>query len=512
MYRRFPESPDSALPRAKGSVSPGESKTLRRHHSPAPRFVVAGLSGDSGKTLFSLGLLLLARRRGIPAAAFKKGPDYIDAAWLSWASGGKVRNLDTYLMGEETVMQSFRRHALLGGLNLIEGNRGLYDGFDVLGTYSTAELAKLLDAPVLLVVNAAKVTRTVAALVLGCQKLDPRVRIGGVILNRVCGTRHEAVLKQSLESACGVPVLGTLPAVKGASVLPGRHLGLVTPEEHGKLGKLAARLLNLVEDRLDLDRILELGASTPPIATPTPVTQKSEESRGLRIGFLKDSAFTFYYPENLEALDNSGAELIPISALSASLIPDGLDALYIGGGFPETHASALSRNYGLLASLRSRALEGFPIYAECGGLMLLAQAIRWRGARFAMAGVFPFDVEVHAAPQGHGYVEMRVDRCNSYYPVGTVIRGHEFHYSEVIPTTPLPETACAVERGTGTFKGRDAVLAKNVWASYAHVHALATPQWAAGLLAAARRWSASRSASEHHLPSGGEEKSPCLVR
>jgi cobyrinic acid a,c-diamide synthase len=467
----------------------------------APRLVVAGLSGDSGKTVVALSLLLLARQAGLRTAVFKKGPDYIDAAWLSWACGCAARNLDTFLMGKDTAAQSFLTHSLVDGLNIIEGNRGLFDGLDAFGTHSTAELAKLLRAPVLLVVNAAKVTHTVAALVLGCQKLDPDVRIGGVILNRVHGGRHEKLLRESVESACGVPVLGALPTVEPSTLLPGRHLGLVTPQEHGKLSRLPQKLLAWVEGRMDLARILEMARAAPMLERPAEAAPASADGRGLKIGYLKDSAFTFYYPENLESLERLGAELVPVSALSATTLPEGLGALYIGGGFPETHAAELSRNSSLLESIRHRALHGFPIYAECGGLMLLAQAIRWKGERHPMAAVLSLEVEVCGTPQGHGYVELRVDQPNPYFPVGMRIRGHEFHYSRIIFPGNVPATACSVQRGTGSFDKRDALLLENVWASYTHVHALATPEWAEGLIKAARRFSGHSSdadIAQHH--------------
>ncbi len=461
--------------------------------SPAPRLVVAGLSGDSGKTLISLGLLLLARERGIPTTAFKKGPDYIDAAWLGWASGSAAWNLDTFLMGREGVAQSFLAHALPEGLNVIEGNRGLYDGFDASGTHSTAELAKLLGAPVLLVVTATKLTHTVAALVLGCQKLDPEVSIYGVILNRVGGRRHEAVLRESVESACGLPVLGVLPKMDMQGRLPSRHLGLVTPEEHGKLQDLRAELLSLFRDRLNFDRIFEMARGAPAVETPGEDAPKLADGRSLKIAYVRDSAFTFYYPDNLEALEKSGARLEAISALAASTLPDGLDGLYIGGGFPETHAEALSANTQLLASIREHAKRGLPIYAECGGLMLLSQAIRWEGKRYPMSGVLPFEVEVSSIPRGHGYVELLVDRPNPYYSVGTKLRGHEFHNSAIVPLAGLPPTACEVLRGTGSYESRDGVLVENVWASYTHIHAVGAADWAKGFLAAARRFSNARS-------------------
>lgn len=462
-----------------------------------PRLVVAGLSGDSGKTLVSLGLVFLAQEAGLPVRAFKKGPDYIDAAWLSWASGVPARNLDTWLMGFPTAVASLTRHALPGGLNIVEGNRGLYDGVDPEGTHSTAELAKALGAPVILVVNATKVTRTAAACVLGCQRLDPEVRIAGVVLNQVAGRRHERVLREAVESVCGLPVLGVLPRAQGEALLPGRHLGLVTPQEHPRIEELRQNVLGLVEGRLDFERIWAVALRAPALgqaeACPTALY-----GQGLKVGYLNDSAFTFYYPENLEALEGAGAELAPLPALSGSALPGDLDALYIGGGFPETHGAALSARTIFLESLKQCAQSGLPIYAECGGLMLLSRAIRWEGRRYPVAGVLPFEVEVCSSPQGHGYTLLSVDQANPFFPVGLTLRGHEFHYSRVAPGGEMPVTACAVQRGAGCCHGRDGVVAGSVWASYTHLHVLATPEWAPGVLGAAWRFR-----GQKHAPGRG---------
>jgi cobyrinic acid a,c-diamide synthase len=451
-----------------------------------PRLVIAGLSGESGKTLVSLALLLEARRRNIPVRAFKKGPDYIDAAWLGWASQEPAHNLDSYLMGFPQAIDSFVRHAVGSGLNLVEGNRGLYDGVDARGTHSTAELAKALRAPVLLVIDATKITRTAAALVLGCQKLDPDVWLAGVILNQIAGARHESVIREAVESACGVPVLGAIPRDNSAALLPSRHLGLVTPQEHPDPDSLARHLLALIDGHVDVDRLLEISRLAPPLASPLPNPMKGVAATGRTVGYFNDSAFCFYYPENLDALRAAGAELAAISPLTAAALAPHLDALYIGGGFPETHARRISANSGFLASLRRRAGEGLPIYAECGGLMLLSRAIEWQGKKFPMAAVLPFEVEVAPAPQGHGYTELLVDRSNPFFPIGTRLRGHEFHYSRIVLHGDPPPTACLVSRGAGCFSGRDAVLQDNVWATYTHLHALATPEWAEGLLGALR--------------------------
>jgi len=454
-----------------------------------PGIVVAGLSGDAGKTVVSLAILRELRQRGVRVRAFKKGPDYIDAAWLAWASGTAARNLDTYLMGGDVARRSFLKNATGEGLNLVEGNRGLFDGLDAGGTHSTAELAKLLGAPVLLVVSAEKVTRTAAAVVLGCQRMDPALRLAAVVLNRVSSQRHESVLRAAIEETCGVPVIGCIPRLAAAGPVPMRHLGLVTPEEHGAEPRdddeLTASLL-AVAGHIDLDQVLAIAGSAGSVPGEAEEVAATvlPDGRCLTIGVVRDSAFNFYYAENLEQLERSGARVVAVSALTAAALPAELDALYIGGGFPETHAARLAANTAFLGALRAAAAAGLPIYAECGGLMLLSQFIRWQGATHPMAGVLPFGVEMSVQPQGHGYSEVEVDGANSFFAAGTRLRGHEFHYSKIVGA--LPPTACAVQRGTGCGGGRDAVVVNRVWASYTHLHALATPEFVEGMIRAAR--------------------------
>jgi cobyrinic acid a,c-diamide synthase len=449
-----------------------------------PRLLVAGVSGGSGKTIVTLGLLLLLRRAGFDVRAFKKGPDYIDPAWLAWASAHPARNLDAFLMGVETVRASFVRHGTPDGINVIEGNRGLFDGLDAAGTYSSANLAEILATPIVLVLDATKMTRTAAALVLGCQKLDPRASIRGVVLNQVNGQRHEQVLREAIESVCSIPVIGALPRLQ-ENPLPERHLGLVPPDEHQTMGTVERNLLEWMENRVDLNALLTIARSAPPLAAHADERTSLPDAHGLRIGYLRDSAFTFYYPENLEELERAGAELVPISALDATSLPADLHALYVGGGFPETHAHALSANTSFLKSLREACTTGLPVYAECGGLMLLARSLSWQGVRYPMANVFPIDVEAFATPQGHGYSELRVDAPNPFFPQGDVLRGHEFHYSCIVCGSESVTSACAVLRGTGCFSGRDGLVAQNVFAAYTHLHATATPHWASGILTAA---------------------------
>jgi cobyrinic acid a,c-diamide synthase len=455
-----------------------------------PRLLIAGMSGGSGKTLVSLALLLALRQAGFQVRAFKKGPDYIDAAWLGWASSHPARNLDTYLMGRDSVRSSFVRTgfvrtAIADGINLIEGNRGLFDGFDAAGTHSSAALSHCLAAPVLLVINAAKVTRTAAAFVAGCRALDPELPIRGIILNNVNGQRHEQILRAAIGSACAVPVVGTIRKA-AVNPLPERYLGLVPPQEHTGTGQIQEDLLKLA-DGFDLDAILSIARSAPSLEIDLPEVSISAV-KNIKVGYLYDSAFSFYYPENLEQLERGSAELIPISALQSSALPEGLCALYIGGGFPETHAPALSANRSFLESIRRAARAGLPIYAECGGLILLAQTLCWEGTTYPMAGVLPFDIDVCNMPQGHGYSELRVDGPNPFFPAGLVLRGHEFHYSRISLKDEPVDTACKVLRGAGCFQKRDLVITRNVMAGYTHLHALATPEWARGFLDAARRF------------------------
>jgi len=462
---------------------------------PLPRLLIAGLSGGSGKTLIALGLLLRLRRADVPVRAFKKGPDYIDAAWLRWASGQPARNLDTFLMGPQLALSSFVLNGVDEGINIIEGARGLFDGFDLAGTHSSAALAKQLQAPVVLVVDGTKVTRTAAALVLGCQKLDPALSLAGVILNNVNGRRHEQILRGAITNICGVPVLGAIPKAAVGEPLPERHLGLVPPQEYEHMEELERDLLEVVGGGLDLDALLAIARSAPPLVAVRQDAPRSADQpqaktppAAVKIGYLLDSAVSFYYPENLELLEQVGAELVPISILHAAALPHDLNALYIGGGFPETHAKELVANRAMLASIRLAAEAGMPVYAECGGLMLLSRALLWKGTRYEMANLFPFEVEVSDAAQGHGYCELQVDRENPFFPVGTQLRGHEFHYSRIAPQSDWPATACEVQRGVGCFRGRDAAIINKVWASYTHLHALATPEWAKGLAAAAQEF------------------------
>jgi cobyrinic acid a,c-diamide synthase len=451
-----------------------------------PRILIAGTSGDCGKTLVTIGLIAAWRREGRDVAAFKKGPDYIDAAWLSLAAGRPARNLDSWMMGADGVLDSFAANATGSGVNVIEGNRGLHDGEDVRGTHSSAELAKLLGSPVILILAAQKMTRTAAAIALGMKSLDPDLNIAGVLLNRVANSRQESLMRAATEAETGLPVLGSIPRTD-ENLLPGRHLGLVTPEEHLEAERVITAAANLVNNSVDLNRLRHCAESAPPypregFSRPFPAAQ-SIDAPGLRLGYFAGSAFTFYYPENLEAIDRTGAVRIAVDPLGDSALPP-LDALYIGGGFPETHAPSLAENTSFRRSVAEAAQKGLPVWAECGGLMYLAQSIHWQDSCFPMAGFLPVDIVLGKKPAGHGYEEVLADRPNAFVNPGTILRGHEFHYSRIEGCGQF-ETAFKVLRGTGIGGGRDGITKNRVIASYLHVHDLASPGWINWLMNAA---------------------------
>lgn len=451
-----------------------------------PRLVVAGLSGDSGKTITSLSLLTALKQKGLSLSVFKKGPDYIDAAWLSAASASTCRNLDTYMVPRDRVFAGFVRHSAGIDLALIEGNRGLFDGKDAQGTHSTAELARLLDAPVVLVVDCTKTTRTVAAMVEGCRALDPQLKMAGVILNRVAGSRHIKVITEAIEQVCQLPVLGAIPKL-GADeyLIPGRHLGLVTPAEFKGGSELEVRLAEIAGKYLDVERLTAIARAAAPL--PQAVKQPSTRPPEVRVGYFRDSVFTFYYPENLEALAAEGAELIGVSSLHDTS-PGEIDALYIGGGFPETHAEQLSANKSLRMAIREAVEQGLPVYAECGGLIFLCRELQVADKSYPMAGVFDLVLRMNKRPVGHGYTELTVTADNPFLPVGTVIKGHEFHYTGPVDAIPEQMTGLKVTTGVGLGGGRDGLLRHNCLACYTHLHANGVPGWAAAVVKAAREY------------------------
>ncbi len=451
------------------------------------------MRGGSGKTTLSIGLIGALRKRGLTVASFKKGPDYIDAGWLAQASGRACYNLDPYLIGNEMVAASFSEHLGGAGCAVIEGNRGLFDGMDSEGSMSTSAVARALKAPVVLIADCTKATRTVAAMLRGVERFERGFRLGGIVLNHIAGARHESVIRDSIARHLRSPVLGAIPRLREPR-MPERHMGLTPMHEHPGAQDAVSWATGVVEKYVDLDALWEVASRAPALAAAqTARAREAAAGDAPRIGVVKDSAFQFYYPENFDALMQRGARLVEISALSDARLPE-LDALYIGGGFPETHAIVLSENRSFRRSLRAAVEAGLPVYAECGGLIYLGESIKVGGTPYRMAGVLPIRFELRKKPQAHGYTEVKVTRANPFFRTGTVIRGHEFHYSKVTSVGGQDglRMAFRMQRGNGIAGGRDALCYKAVLATYTHLHALGAPQWADGLVGAALKYRKSR--------------------
>jgi cobyrinic acid a,c-diamide synthase len=444
--------------------------------------LVAGLGGGSGKTIVSLGLARAFFEQGLKVQTFKKGPDYIDAKWLSLASHSTTSNLDPFLLPSNILQNLFWSRVGSADLALLEGNRGLYDGKDVEGSCSSAELAKTLKCPVIIVADCTKVTRTMAAIILGLTKFDPEVDIRGVILNRTAGCRHQTILRQSIEKYTDVQVLGVLPKLQ-ENPIPERHMGLISDAEFAQ--DPFTEIATFLRTHADLDSCLKIARQAPAVTVElAPLYPESRPTGPVRIGVARDAALWFYYQENFDALRNAGAELVEFSLLADADLPD-VDALYMGGGFPETLAQGLAQNVSMRQSVKSSVLDGMPVYAECGGLMYLSRELHYDGRVYPMADVFPLATKVFTKPQGHGYMSSTVATPNPFYPLQCRLTGHEFHYSRCLDTDTIDSFVFQVDRGQGMTKGHDGVLHRNCLAGYTHMHALGNSDWALNFVSAA---------------------------
>ncbi|MCX7856518.1 MAG: hydrogenobyrinic acid a,c-diamide synthase (glutamine-hydrolyzing) [Deltaproteobacteria bacterium] len=440
-----------------------------------PRIVVGAPWGYSGKTVISCAITKILKEKGIKIQTFKKGPDYIDPSWLKAASGRPCRNLDLFLMGKEETVRRFFFHSAGCDFVLIEGNMGLYDGIEEDGSGSTAHISRILKAPVIIVVNTQKMTRTVAALVEGLKSFEPDTMISGVILNNVSGERHARKLLSAIEKYSRISVLGIIPRDKNL-LIDSRHLGLVPFEEKLKNYSILEKIANFTEKHLDIEAILEIGRKAQEFWLQLDEQKSPVDIKTVRIGVFYDHVFNFYYPENLEALESYGAELVFINSVRDSRLPE-IDGLYIGGGFPELYLEELSSNRGLMQDVFFFVQEGNPLYAECGGLMYLCDHIHFGGRKYRMSGLIPAEVFLTKRPQAHGYVEAEVVGQNPYYPLGTVVRGHEFHHS-ALKLTNRVDFIFKMRRGKGGYGLNDGILYKNMLASYTHIHSQGVSSWA----------------------------------
>lgn len=460
------------------------------------RMLISAAHKSSGKTLVSIGLCAALRAHGHVVQPFKKGPDYIDPMWLSQAAGRPCRNLDLYLMDDDDVVATFARHA--AEVSLVEGNKGLYDGLSLDGSNSNAAVAKLLDLPVFLVIDARGMTRGIAPLILGYQAFDKDIRIAGVILNKLGGSRHEAKLRQVIEHYTEVPVVGAIQYDEHLGIIE-RHLGLMPSNELIAAAAKIKQIGDAISGQVDLDRLLALSRKPPPAPAeiaeirPLPVGERP------RIGIARDRAFGFYYADDLDALEAAGATLVPFNTLADAHLPE-VDALYIGGGFPEACAVELEANTTLRGEIRQAIEKGMPAYAECGGLMYLARGIACEGRTYEMVGAIPGDVVMHDKPVGRGYVHLKESEEHPWpRPAAPArqIKAHEFHYSSLENLPADSRFAYQVERGWGITGKSDGLMVNKLLASYTHLRTIGSCYWATRFVAFIRRQMKDQQARPH---------------
>ncbi|MFQ5887216.1 MAG: cobyrinate a,c-diamide synthase [Candidatus Hydrothermarchaeales archaeon] len=430
-----------------------------------PRIVIGGTSSGAGKTVFSIGLMRALKTRGMEVAPFKVGPDYIDPMYHKAAVGRPSRNLDGFMMNASVVLKSFARGYEGADIAVVEGVMGLFDSHDSVDEKgSTAQIAKILGAPVILVADVERIARTAAAFAHGFKSFDENLNIAGVVLNRVGSTRHKRKVKTAIERLAGLEVVGALP--KDALLhVPERHLGLVPIHE---VDEDIATLASFVEEHVDLGRILEIAKTADRVRLPEKREIQNKRS-GKRIGVVYDSAFRFYYAETLSQI-SSMATPVFIDALEDKKLPE-VDVLYIGGGFPEVFVRELEKNTSLRNDIYEFCASGNKVYGECGGLMYLGKKIVTKEGEFEMVGFLPITTEMQNKYVGMGYTINHVEKDNPLSRRGEVIVGHEFHHSRV-KLNGKAEFVYRTERGVGIDGKHDGIMKNNVLASYMHVHPL----------------------------------------
>ncbi len=455
-----------------------------------PRLVLGGTSSGVGKTTITAGLIAALKERGHRVQPFKCGPDYIDPGYLALAAGVPCHNLDSWMLSPEAMIELFIHSARDGDMAIVEGVMGLYDGRNGLGSIgSTAEIAKWLSAPVILVVNVAGMSESAAAIALGYRQLDRAVDIAGVILNQVASPSHLRLVTEAIEKRAAVPVVGYLPQ-KAKLSLPERHLGLVPTAESEELNKFLERLRRQIEATIDVARIIQLaeGAQAMPPPKERRLFPKKREPVLAAIAVARDEAFNFYYQHNLDLLESWGAEIKYFSPLNDRRLPPDVQGVYIGGGFPEVYAAELSANTEMKNELTRAISSGMPCYAECGGLMYISQGIiDFNGNRFAMAGLLSGWAEMQKRRQRLGYAVAEVARDSILARRGQRLRGHLFHWSRR-PGPVRDQAAYRIlepkEQLEGFVTGPDS----NILASYLHLHFGSEPSLARRFVASCARW------------------------
>ncbi len=444
---------------------------------------------SSGKTTLSIGLCAALKNRGLAVQPFKKGPDYIDPIWLGMAAGKPCYNLDFFVAGKQETIDDYCHRSRDADICLIEGNKGLYDGLDLDGSNSNAALAKSLHSPVILVIDVRGTMRGIAPLLIGYQVFDEDVNIAGVIANMSGGKRHESKLQAAVEEYTDIPFLGALEN-SAALGLDERHLGLIPGYEEPHSRQKIAAIASAVSACVDLDQLLEISRQAGAVEPAALPLRQKAEFKSLRIGIARDRAFGFYYPGDLEAFEQAGAQLIPIDTTRDRALP-ALDGLFIGGGFPERHAAELAANISLRESIRAAVEAGLPTYAECGGLMYLSQSLSWNGANHAMVGALPASSSMHEKPQGRGYVKLaEIGDQHPWMSPGhsaKTLQAHEFHYSSLDGLPENSRFAYQVCRGAGIQQQQDGLVYRNLLASYTHQRNTRSNPWVKRFLGFVKR-------------------------
>ena len=450
--------------------------------------LIAGTASGVGKTTVALAIMAGLRRRRLVVQPFKCGPDFLDTGHHTRICGRTARNLDTWMLSVEANRSVLRSAA--GGADVIvaEGMMGLFDGKNgstEIG--SSAEIAKLLRLPVVLVVDAAKSARSVAAVVLGFEMFDAELRLAGVILNRVGSRQHYEMLREAIESSCKTKILGWLPT-EAAIAIPERHLGLQGAAEQAADSREAAidAFAALAAEHLNLDGLLELECGLEMVGVEPTRVATSASADAVRVGVPSDHAFSFYYEDNLDLLREQGAEIVWFSPMTDSSLPSGLDALYLGGGYPELHAKQLSDNRRMLEEVRAFAASGRPVYAECGGMLYLSESLSVEEGSYGMAGVLPLSMQMTDRLVHFGYVTVEFTEDCLLGRKGTVVRGHSFHHSRIASQGEVA-TNYHVQYSMSGKEELEGFRQGNVLASYIHLHFRANPAVAENFVAAIRQ-------------------------
>ena len=461
-----------------------------------PRLVVAGTASNTGKTILTAGLIAAFKSRGLTVQSFKVGPDYIDAAYLAHVSGRPCRNLDSWMLGEGALRQVLAQGALGADLALVEGMLGLFDGRGGSTDGSTADVARIIKAPVLLVIDVGEMAESAAALALGFKSYGESPKIAGVLLNNVRSDAHRRIVEDAIWDHAKLPVLGALRAMPQLDI-PQRARGLLPVTENREWDRMIGVLAETIDRDVDLDLLLRIAnkAELVPLVPKKVFQGKPDGGRTVRLAVAYDDAFNFYYPENLELLEEHGAEIVPFSPLEDEQLPQDVAGVYLGGGFPETFVEPLAKNHALAESIQRAYRSGIPIYAECGGLMYLARSLRTAsGKTHDMAGVIPVDVEMDGEIRRFGYRQLLTLEDNILSPVGQFYRGHEFHWSRIIAHNGGLKPAYQMQNAEGDVIGYEGFVAPNLLASYVHLHFGQNPLLVDKFVQHCREYAAVRSA------------------